>query len=90
MTDTSAPKAPEDPPLAAPADPALAGALDAFRRGDYRAAAEQAPATVEDAADDRIHLSRLERALAWEPTLWITAAVCGAVWLWAFVAAQPS
>lgn len=78
------------PPLAEPVDVALAGAIDAYRRGDYRSAAARAPGSVPDVGDDRAHLSRLERALAWEPTLWLTAAICGAVWLWAFLAAQPS
>lgn len=89
-----------DAPEAAPAkgaptleparDPALAGALEAFGRGDYRAAAAASPEAVADAADDRAWAARLRRALTWEPALWITAAVCGAVWLWAFISAQPS
>lgn len=78
------------PILDAAADPALSAAIDAFARGDYRAAAAEAPASVPDVGDDRAWSARLHRALAWEPALWITAALCGAVWLWAFISAQPS
>lgn len=78
------------PTLAPPSDPALAGAVDAFVRGDYRAAAADAPDAVADVADDRAWSARLHRALTWEPALWVAAAACGAVWLWAALSAQSS
>lgn len=78
------------PTLAPPADPALAAAVEAFVRGDYRAAADGMPADVADTADDRAWRARLDRALGWEPALWIFAAVCTAAWLWSFIASQPS
>lgn len=95
-TDKQSGDAPESPsrkgaPALEPAsDPALAGALDAFVRGDFRGAAEALPGEVADSGDDRAWRARLDRGLTWEPALWITAAICAGVWLWALVSAQPS
>lgn len=73
--------------LAPPADPALGRALEAFERGDFAGARRLAPDAVPEAGDDPAHLARLRRALAWEPTLWITAAICAAIWIAAFAGA---
>ncbi len=89
-TPAETPRRKGAPTLAPPADPALAAAVEAFIRGDYRAAADGMPADVPDAADDRAWRARLERALGWEPMLWVFAIGCGAAWLWSFIASQPS